>query len=538
MTDQSATAHPPAPISADDEGLWAKVPTGIPLDVLVEGRRVWSVTASPLEAEDDGTVLIPWPDPVRRFLDGDADVEIRAHDSIVPLARAELSFGSGQGRVELIDQHGRALTLHKWGKLGQTFEDVGEQDKQAYLDQVAEVLRVLQDLCEVPAFLSFGTLLGAVRDGRLIGHDVDVDLGYLSSHAVPVDVIVESFAIERVLAAETGWRITRANGGFLQLFPPQPDGRSRNIDVFSCFCTDSGGLYQINDIGTTGDRSVILPLQQIPLEGRLLPAPAKPEVLLEAAYGSGWRVPDPTFRYTGNPTRRRIKMWVGGLREDRDHWSRFYRDNLAAVPLSPTPFASWVLGRAGEGMIIDVGCGNGRDVMYYARSGRQAIGLDVVSAAFRRARRRARRRGLPARFQALNLSSLRETLMTGAQLAHLPGPRTVVARFLLHNLAADSRDHFWRMCAMALSEGGRCLVEFRSPADESLPKHFEHAAGPRSLDPALAVAEAARHGAVEVERLEGRGLAPFEEEDPVVCRLVLKWGGEPVTTTVEGEKQG
>jgi hypothetical protein len=73
MTDRPAVVRPPAPISTDDEGVWARVPTGILLDVLVEERRVWSVKSSPLEAEEDGTVLSPWPDPLRRSLDGGAD---------------------------------------------------------------------------------------------------------------------------------------------------------------------------------------------------------------------------------------------------------------------------------------------------------------------------------------------------------------------------------------------------------------------------------------------------------------------------------
>ena len=34
----------------------------------------------------------------------------------------------------------------------------------------------------VEAFLAYGTLLGAVREGRLLGHDSDADLGYVSRH--------------------------------------------------------------------------------------------------------------------------------------------------------------------------------------------------------------------------------------------------------------------------------------------------------------------------------------------------------------------
>ncbi len=514
----------PAGLQADQRDVHAAVPAEVPLDVLFDGRRVWSVVASSDDVTPAGVAVLAWPEPLRRFLHGRTQIEICEHASGRCLARGEVQFGDGDERVAVVDSAGRALAMHKWGKLGHVFEDVTDDDKSVYLDQVDEVLQLLADDCGVPAFLSYGTLLGAVRNGRLIGHDVDVDLGYLSAHSAPVDVIRESFAIERALAARTGWRISRANGGFLQLFPPQRDGARRNIDVFSCFCTDTGGLYQINDIGTRGDRSVIVPLTSVLLEGRQFPAPARPEVLLEAAYGPSWRVPDPTFRYSGTPTRRRMRMWVGGLREARDTWSRFYNAHLAEIPLEPSLFATWVQDQLGDEWVVDVGCGNGRDVLFFAASGHPALGLDVVPSAYRPAQAQARRQSSPAEFRPLNLSSLRDTLQMGALLARRPGPRAVTARFLLHNLDRAARDNFWRLCSMALSSGGRCYVEFRTPADKTRPTHFPTARA-RGLAPRAVVREAERHGAVVVERRVGRRMAPFHEEDPIVCRLVLEWPG-------------
>ena len=54
--------------------------------------------------------------------------------------------------------------------------------------------RILDALHEIgiEAFPAYGTLLGAVREGRLLGHDSDADLGYVSRRTVPVDVIRES----------------------------------------------------------------------------------------------------------------------------------------------------------------------------------------------------------------------------------------------------------------------------------------------------------------------------------------------------------
>ena len=43
----------------------------------------------------------------------------------------------------------------------------------------------------MPAYLCYGALLGAMRDGHVIGHDCDTDLCYLSAHREPVDVIAD-----------------------------------------------------------------------------------------------------------------------------------------------------------------------------------------------------------------------------------------------------------------------------------------------------------------------------------------------------------
>ena len=510
------------PLSADEHGVHARIPTGTAVDVLFDGRRVWSPTTAGRKGRRTALV-IPWPQSLLPHLDGVVHIEIREHGTDRPLAAADVVLGTGQGRVQVVDERGRELTMHKWGKLGHVFADLSEREKQAYLDQVQTVLDVLSTSCQVPAFVSFGTLLGAVRDGHLIGHDLDVDLGYYSSCTTPVDVIRESFRIERTLAAETGWRVTRANGGFLQLFPPQLDGTTRNLDVFSCFCTDAGRLYQINDIGTTGDRSAVLPLQQVELEGRQLPAPARPEVFLQAAYGEGWRVPDPTFRYRGNPTRRRMRMWVGGLREDRDRWSRFYRDHATEIPTDPTPYARSLTGQVGGSTVVDIGCGNGRDVTFLARNGASVIGLDISLRALKDARKQSAREHLPATYGRINLASLRDTLLTGADLAAQRSPTVVLARFLVHGLAPRTRDNFWRLTRMLLRGGGRAFLEFRVSTDPPDHLHFEWAKGARSMSPDVVAAEASAHGAVVASRVEARGLAPFKNEDPLVCRMTLEW---------------
>ena len=490
------------------------------VDVFFDGRRIWSVAADAAGSGLTSSRTISWPPALRPHLDGLAEVQIRDHASGEVLLSQGVSFGTSTERVQVVDAKGRPLALTKWGKLNHPFDTTDRSAIEGYLDQVEEVLAVLRDECGVPSFLSYGSLLGAVREGGLIGHDVDVDLGYLSEHTHPADVLLESYAIERHLRSHK-WRVRRENGGFLALFLAQSDGTTRNLDVFTCFRVGEH-LHQVHDTRIKADRSVVVPVAAVAFEGRQLPGPAQPDVMLEAAYGKGWRVPDPAFEFhTPTRTRRRIGGWLGGIRDERDRWNDFYKSQGDAVPTAPSTFANWTLDRSTSPRVIDLGCGSGRDSVFFAAQGRHVVGADFSAAGLRRARAHAKEADVSVPFVEWNFNSLRETLARAATLAHEPGPRLVYARFLLDALPEHARPHFWQAAKMLLADGGQCFVEFRTESDRWTEKMFKKSF--RSRDPELVIAEAARFGAQVMERLDGKSPGVLDDEDAHTCRLVLEW---------------
>jgi hypothetical protein len=447
-------------------------------------------------------------------------LELRDHVSGRIVAATEARFGTGAGRVSIVDEFGLRVAVTKHGRFNRPFESTDRAAIEGYLDQVTEVLTLLRDECGLPAFISFGTLLGAVRSGHLIGHDNDVDLGYLSSYTNPVDVIRESIRVEHVLRRRD-WQVVRQNGGFLALFLPQADGSSRNLDVFSCFIVN-GWLHQVHDIRTKADRSAVLPLREIEFEGRLMPAPAKPEVFLRAAYGRHWRVPDPSFEYhTPKATKRRINGWLGGLRARRDSWIAYYNAISARVPREPSDFARWVLDRESPAELVDVGCGLGRDAIFLASHGFSVTGMDFVPAVVKRATRKAADEEVAVDLLLVNVYSDRESLVRTAALARRPAPRIVYARHLLEDLRPHGRENFWRMARTLARDGGRCYVEFRT--EDNDPATMPGPSGQRLLDPDEVVAEAAATGATVVHRETDPGGNGSPDEQPHVCRLVLEW---------------
>ena len=102
-----------------------------------------------------------------------------------------------------------------------------------------------------------------------------------------------------------------------------------------------------------------------------------------------------------------------------------------------------------RGMAIDLGCGEGGDVLWLAEQGWTALGLDISATAVGRARDEAAARGLDgASFEAVDLD------------AWEPEPASVdlvTASFFQSNVALD-RTAILRRAMTALRPGGRLVT--------------------------------------------------------------------------------
>ena len=490
-------------------------------DVLLNGVHAWSINLARDTRSEHGAAVVAWPPALRRFLVGRAEIVVRRHADSAEVCTAEHVFrGDGTRSVSVADGHGNPLVLDKYGRLIRPLSVEDDETLGAFVDQVTALLRALHDGIGVPAFISYGTLLGAVRDGRPIGHDNDVDIAYVSEAVYPVDVVRESFRVERALA-EGGWSVRRGSGTRLNVQLPQADGSARYVDVFTAHWVD-GVLYMPSDTGFRMPREAILPLTTVDLMGRDMPAPARYEELLAATYGPGWRSPDPSFQYeTPRWLVRRLAGWFGGLSVDRKTWDSFYASRGRRVPRRASGFARWVASEfPSDRPLVDVGAGNGRDSRFFARRGREVLALDYSPGVMRRW---ARRKPIPATaMEALNLNDARQVLTLGYRLSRHDQPVDLYARFLLHALDALGRDHLLRLASMALRREGFLFLEFRSTADRGRAHHFAHGRR-RYLDPDEVQEAIEARGGVVVHREEGQGLAVLRNEDPVVCRMVATW---------------
>jgi hypothetical protein len=504
-------------VHVDEAGVRAASAEEVVLDVNFDGRRIWSFHLHrDGEPVDDGH-LVAWPGSLRRFLDGVTQLSVVEHVEQNVVFDDEVRFGTADERIAVVNERGLPLGVDKSGRLAQTFDTRSAEHVAPLLDAVEEVLGALKK-AGIDAFPAYGTLLGAVRGGKLIGHDSDADLGYVSEKTHPADVMLESFRIQRALA-DMGYEITRYSGAAFKVDVHEADGSVRGLDVFGGFMMNDH-LYLMGEIGTPFKREWIFPLGTTTLEGRELPAPANTDEFLTATYGPSWRVPDPAYVFeTPESTHRRLNGWFRGTRVNREKWDRTYSGhNLRDVDLTPSIFAESVLRKEGRPpLVVDVGCGTGADALLYARHGAHVVGLDYVTRASAEAARVAGAEGLPVEFRHMNLCELRSVLAEAARIAREPGPKVVTARHVIESTDKAGRLYLWRAAEMMTAAGGNLHLEFLVHRGEDDDFHRRHHL--RAMSATRVAEELTEHGATVLSK-------KVRTDDPNgrrICRMVVSW---------------
>jgi hypothetical protein len=526
------TRSEPAPVHGlrvTEKGvLFAATGNDTVVDVHFDGRRVWSFWSLRDTEQVHGERLAEWPDALTRFLNGSTTVSLVEHLTGSELASVEATLGEGAGRIAVVDKGGRPLGLDKSLSLSRLFDSRDAEQLAPLLDSIDTVLAALRD-CGIDAFLAYGSLLGAVREKGLIGHDSDADLGYVSRFSEPVDAIMESFRLQRRLV-EKGYWVVRYSGLAFRVNLREGDGALRGLDVFGGILRD-GHLYLMGEVGSPFRPEWVLPLSEVTLEGRTFAAPAEPERLLEAMYGPHWRTPDPAFKFeTSTATRRRLDGWFRGTRGGRNlKWEKAGPRAVRRTAVEPSDFAAWVLHREPHpGTFIDIGCGSGADAYAAAARGIPAWGLDFRPSHYRGLEKRAARESVPVTYHWANLNELRSVLSTGARLSREPGPRVVLGRHLADSLDRPGRAQLLLLGRMLTRDGGRLYLQVLA-ASGGRRRTGEDNLTPLDVDELVAAVEASG-GTVEVqERLtEARASAlhtdvSAREGTREVARLGITW---------------
>jgi hypothetical protein len=523
----------PGAVEITDTGVWIHHAPHEPVLIHFDDHYVWSFTPGREGVSTRGGTRIEWPHVLLPYLKGVTRVRIDTVGGARVLHDEEHVFGGEETvRVAFRSSAGDPYSIDKVGHLTRSFLATSEQSKNDLLEGTQTVIRTLKEVCGVDAYIGYGALLGAVREGGMIPHDSDTDVSYYSRHTSPVDVIAELMRIERQLKG-LGWEILRMSAGDIKILWPLPDGRKVHIDIFAAFhCPTATGewvFYSMADRHGPLAREDILPLGTVTINGYDFPAPRKPEAMLELLYGSGWRTPDPSFTYVQpREGSDRINGWMRGFRTEMGDWSRIYTTaQHERVPKEPSEFARWVASQIGEPgprggqRILDIGTGTGRDAFWLNEIGHHVRAVDYSRLSIKLVRERVRAEQrqhlLPVQ---LILNETRHVLHSVALLSGRP--HHLYARGLIGSLDEAARRNLL-LLAGKVTRGQRpeedrsMFLEFSAPA----PRAADPAPVPltRRFDPARLRAEIEASGG-RVDHLEvAPGSDMFGQPDPAVARM-------------------
>ncbi|MFM5929378.1 MAG: class I SAM-dependent methyltransferase [Novosphingobium sp.] len=208
------------------------------------------------------------------------------------------------------------------------------------------------------------------------------------------------------------------------------------------------------------------------------------------------------------------------------YWNSYYTN--AQVPELPSQFAVFVANELVTGSlpahrsVVDLGCGNGRDSLFFAQLGFHVGCIDRSEAAIAACEQRFAKASLGGQPKPLCRVGEADGAALGEVTSALGGPVFIYSRFFFHAIddAAEQRT-IDRIGEVLGTNGGMLAVEFRSTEDEALqkstPPHYR-----RYVDPAAFAERLQLAGLNVIWQAKGTGMAKYKQDDAHVARIIAK----------------
>lgn len=200
------------------------------------------------------------------------------------------------------------------------------------------------------------------------------------------------------------------------------------------------------------------------------------------------------------------------------YWQSYYaQQKPARIPL-PSQFSVFIAGELQEPhRVFDVGCGGGRDSLFFASHGHAVTGIDGSQAAITACEDSAAKAGINASFVC---SPITTTHLASRFELHASVPTLVYARFFLHAITESEEDSFFELARDLTAGGGIVAVEFRTMRDSEQEKvtatHYR-----RFIEPLQFMGRASAAGFNAQYFVEGFGFAKYKKDDAHVARFIF-----------------
>jgi tellurite methyltransferase len=184
-----------------------------------------------------------------------------------------------------------------------------------------------------------------------------------------------------------------------------------------------------------------------------------------------------------------------------DYWNTFYSDDMNT---NPSSFAKLCIRYISpHDKLLDVGCGNGRDTLFFIKKVQETISIDSSKKTID------------------NLTQFIEANIQDIEKLGVWEVDVVYCRFLLHAITEEDEDILLNYAYDILSPGGRIMIETRTEEDANNPKHYDNH-DRRYVNINALESKLEGLGYKIIHKEQGTGLSPFKAEDPYLVRFIAE----------------
>lgn len=202
---------------------------------------------------------------------------------------------------------------------------------------------------------------------------------------------------------------------------------------------------------------------------------------------------------------------------DMIYWNEYYKKNLAEIQ-EPSDFAKAILQyMEEEKSLMDLGCGNGRDSLYFLRHKLRVTGIDVSEEAIRKLNE----------LRIENSCFVCDDFVSSKALYQVQYDY-FYSRWTMHAISERQEDELLQNVSGSIKEGGMFFIEARGIRDDLYGKgeqiaknafiyneHFR-----RFMDKEIFMDKLEKYGFSIMFAEEGKDFSKTENSNPVLVRIV------------------